>query len=99
MWIVESYDEKRVLAAALFAASSLSAASAQASSLPTLPGPTISAGVAACTTTPCQNDFSVSAGAANVPLSQFGDNYTVTQVNLGDSPPPTPTQHRIRRAS
>ena len=77
---------KTALAATLFVAASLSAVSAEATSLPVLPGPTISAGVAACTTTPCQNDFSVSAGAANVPLSQFGHNYTVTTVDEGGNP-------------
>ncbi len=83
---------KNVLAAALLAASALSASAAGAVSLPVLPGPTVSASVAACTTTPCENDFSLSAGAANQPLSQFGDNYTVTQVNLGDDPPYSFTQ-------
>jgi hypothetical protein len=77
---------KALTVAVLMAASSLGAATAGAGSPNPLPAPTISAGVAACTTTPCQNDFSVSAGAANVPLSQFGDNYTVTTVDEGGNP-------------
>jgi len=78
---------KALAGVVLMAASSFGAVSTQAASLPVLPGPTISAGVTACTTTPCENDFALSAGVANQPLSQFGHNYTVTQVNLGDSPP------------
>ena len=51
-----------------------------------LPAPTISAGVTACTTTPCENDFSQGASASNLSLSQFGKNYTVTNVNQSDNP-------------
>ena len=78
---------RNVLAASLLmAASALSVAAAHAGSLPTLPEATVSASVTACITTPCQNDFAVSAGQANVPLSQFGRNYTVTTVDEAANP-------------
>jgi len=78
---------KPIFAAALLAATaSLGGVPALAGTGPILPAPTVFAGVTACTTTPCENDFSQSAGARNVTLPQFGKNYTVTNVDLSHIP-------------
>ena len=78
---------KHALAAALFmAASSLSVVPAGAASLPVLPAPFVFATASACTTSPCQNDFGQKAFADDVPLSQFGRNYTVTNVDENHNP-------------
>jgi hypothetical protein len=75
---------KSAFVATLLATASLGAAPAFADT--PLPGPTVSGLVNACTTTPCLNDFSQGAGASTVPLSQFGDNYSVTNINLSHNP-------------
>jgi hypothetical protein len=77
---------KYAFVVSLLAASSLGVAARAASPLPVLPGPTVFATVNACITTPCQNDFSQSADARSVPLSQFGRNYTVTTVDESHNP-------------
>jgi hypothetical protein len=78
---------KALAVAVLMATSSLGAVTAEAGSPNPLPQAVVSAGVTACTTTPCQNDFSQGASASFVPIPQFGVNYAVTNVNNGDSPP------------
>jgi hypothetical protein len=77
---------KAFAVAVLMATASFGATTAGAGSPNPLPQAVVSAGVTACTTTPCQNDFSVSAGVSFVPVSQFGDNYTVTTVDEGGNP-------------
>jgi hypothetical protein len=78
---------KTALAAGLVAATATMAAIPALAATPVLPEASVFAVVAACTTTPCQNDFSQSAVSNVVPLSQFGKNYTVTNVNEGHNPP------------
>lgn len=78
---------KSAFVATLLATASLGAAPAFAATpLPPLPAPFVFAVVNACTTTPCENDFSQGAVADDVPLSQFGKNYSVTNVDESHNP-------------